>query len=70
MQCHARLGQRGSALRWYEMCERTLGHELDMAPVCVETRQVAREIAVRGRRGAGCRLEWQSAELPVRDWLR
>jgi DNA-binding SARP family transcriptional activator len=32
MQCYARLGQRGSALRWYQICERTLRQELEVAP--------------------------------------
>ena len=27
-----RLGQRGSALRWYQICERTLRQELDVPP--------------------------------------
>jgi len=44
MQCYARLGQRGSALRWYQICERTLRQELDVAP-SDETRRLSREIA-------------------------
>jgi DNA-binding SARP family transcriptional activator len=44
MQCYVRLGQRGSALRWYQMCERTLRQELDVAP-SEETRGLYREIA-------------------------
>jgi DNA-binding SARP family transcriptional activator len=32
MRCYVRLGQRGSALRWYQICERTLRQELDVAP--------------------------------------
>jgi DNA-binding SARP family transcriptional activator len=32
MQCYARLGQRGSALRWYQICERTLRQELEVVP--------------------------------------
>jgi DNA-binding SARP family transcriptional activator len=44
MQCYARLGQRGSALRWYHICERTLRQELDVAP-SGETRRVFREIS-------------------------
>jgi DNA-binding SARP family transcriptional activator len=44
MQCYARLGQRGSAMRWYQICERTLQQELDVAP-SEETRRLFREIA-------------------------
>jgi DNA-binding SARP family transcriptional activator len=44
MQCYARLGQRGSALRWYQICERTLRRELDVAP-SEEARRLYREIA-------------------------
>jgi len=44
MQCYARLGQRGSALRWYQICERTLEQELDVAP-SEETRRIYRQIA-------------------------
>jgi DNA-binding SARP family transcriptional activator len=44
MQCYARLGQRGSALRWYQICERTLRQELDVSP-SEETRRLYREIA-------------------------
>jgi DNA-binding SARP family transcriptional activator len=44
MQCYAGLGQRGSALRWYQICERTLRQELDVAP-SEETRRLYREIA-------------------------
>jgi DNA-binding SARP family transcriptional activator len=44
MQCYARLGQRGSALRWYQICERTLRQELDVAP-SQETRRLFREIS-------------------------
>jgi DNA-binding SARP family transcriptional activator len=44
MQCYARLGQRGSALRWYQICERTLQQELDVPP-SEETRRVFREIS-------------------------
>jgi DNA-binding SARP family transcriptional activator len=44
MQCYARLGQRGSAMRWYQICERTLQQELDVAP-SEETRRVFREIS-------------------------
>ena len=32
MQCYALLGQRGRALRWYEICERTLRQELEVGP--------------------------------------
>jgi DNA-binding SARP family transcriptional activator len=32
MQCYALLGQRGRAVRWYEICERTLRQELEVAP--------------------------------------
>ncbi len=44
MQCYAGLGQRGSALRWYQICERTLRQELDVAP-SEETRRLYCEIA-------------------------
>jgi DNA-binding SARP family transcriptional activator len=44
MQCYARLGQRGSAVRWYQICERTLLQELDVAP-SEETRRLFREIS-------------------------
>lgn len=44
MQCYARLGQRGSAVRWYQICERTLRDELEVAP-SEETRGLYREIA-------------------------
>jgi DNA-binding SARP family transcriptional activator len=44
MQCYARLGQRGSALRWYQICERTLRQELDVAP-SEEARRLYGEIA-------------------------
>jgi len=44
MQCYARLGQRGSAMRWYQICERTLQQELDVAP-SEETRRIYREIS-------------------------
>jgi DNA-binding SARP family transcriptional activator len=44
MQCYAGLGQRGSALRWYQICERTLRQELDVAP-SDEARRLYREIA-------------------------
>jgi DNA-binding SARP family transcriptional activator len=44
MQCYARLGQRGSAMRWYQICERTLQEELDVAP-SEETRRMYREIS-------------------------
>jgi len=44
MQCYARLGQRGSAIRWYQICERTLNQELDVAP-SEETRRLYRELA-------------------------
>jgi DNA-binding SARP family transcriptional activator len=43
MQCYARLGQRGSAIRWYQICERTLHQELDVAP-SEETRRLFREL--------------------------
>jgi len=43
MQCYARLGQRGSAMRWYQICERTLHQELDVAP-SEETRRLFLEI--------------------------
>jgi DNA-binding SARP family transcriptional activator len=43
MQCYARLGQRGSALRWYQICERTLHQELDVAP-SEDTRRLFQEI--------------------------
>lgn len=44
MQCYARLGQRGSAVRWYQICERTLREELDVTP-SEETRGLYREIS-------------------------
>jgi DNA-binding SARP family transcriptional activator len=44
MHCYARLGQRGSALRWYQICERTLHQELDVAP-SEETRRIYGQIA-------------------------
>ena len=44
MQCYARLGQRGSAIRWYQICERTLQMELDVAP-SEETRRLFRELS-------------------------
>jgi DNA-binding SARP family transcriptional activator len=44
MQCYARLGQRGSAARWYQICERTLRQELDVAP-SEETRRMFHEIS-------------------------
>jgi DNA-binding SARP family transcriptional activator len=44
MQCYARLGQGGSAVRWYRICERTLRQELDVAP-SEETRRIYRQIA-------------------------
>jgi DNA-binding SARP family transcriptional activator len=43
MQCYAALGQRGSAQRWYQICERTLRQELDVAP-SEETRRLYVEI--------------------------
>ena len=39
MQCYALLGQRGRAVRWYEICERTLRQELDVGP-SVETQRL------------------------------
>lgn len=44
MQCYARLGQRASALRWYQICERTLQRELDVAP-SDDTRRLLRAIS-------------------------
>lgn len=44
MQCYARLGQRASALRWYQICERTLQRELDVAP-SDDTRRLLQEIS-------------------------
>ncbi|MBV9599241.1 MAG: bacterial transcriptional activator domain-containing protein [Chloroflexi bacterium] len=44
MQCYARLGQRASAVRWYQACERTLQQELDVPP-SEETRRLYRDIA-------------------------
>ena len=44
MQCYARLGQRGSALRWYQICERTLRQELDVSP-SEDTRRLFCEIS-------------------------
>jgi DNA-binding SARP family transcriptional activator len=44
MQCYARLGQRSSAMRWYQICERTLRQELDVAP-SNETRRLFLEIS-------------------------
>jgi DNA-binding SARP family transcriptional activator len=44
MRCYARLGQRGTALRWYQICERTLRQELDVAP-SETTRRLYLEIA-------------------------
>lgn len=44
MQCYARLGQRGSAVRWYQICERTLRQELDVVP-SEEIRRLYRDIA-------------------------
>ncbi len=32
MRCYSRLGQRNRALRWYEICRRTIQAELDTAP--------------------------------------
>src|SRR5258708_9016008 len=32
MQCYALLGQRGRAVRWYEICDRTLRQELEVGP--------------------------------------
>jgi len=32
MRCYSRLGQRNRALRWYEICRRTIHGELDAAP--------------------------------------
>lgn len=43
MQCYARLGQRGSAIRWYQICERTLHQELEVAP-SEETRRLYGEL--------------------------
>ena len=43
MQCYAAFGQRGSAQRWYKICERTLRQELDVAP-SDETRRLYGEI--------------------------
>ena len=44
MQCYARLGQRSSAVRWYQICERTLRQELDVAP-SEEARRLMHAIA-------------------------
>jgi hypothetical protein len=32
MLCHARLGQRERVRRWFELCTRTLGDELEAEP--------------------------------------
>jgi DNA-binding SARP family transcriptional activator len=32
MSCHALLGRRARALRWYELCRNTLLNELNVAP--------------------------------------
>ena len=32
MRCYSRLGQRNRALRWYEICRRTIQAELDVTP--------------------------------------
>jgi DNA-binding SARP family transcriptional activator len=32
MRCHSRLGQRHRALRWYELCAKTMKRELGVAP--------------------------------------
>ena len=32
MRCYSRLGQRNRALRWYEICRRTIQAELDTTP--------------------------------------
>ena len=32
MRCHSRLGQRHRAIRWYELCVKTMKRELDFAP--------------------------------------
>ncbi len=39
MQCYTLLGQRGRAVRWYEICERTLRQELEVGP-SVETQRL------------------------------
>ncbi len=43
MQCYALLGQRGRAVRWYELCERTLRQELEVAP-SAETQRLYLEV--------------------------
>jgi DNA-binding SARP family transcriptional activator len=43
MQCYARLGQRGSTRRWYQICERTLRQELDVTP-SDDTRRIYAEL--------------------------
>jgi DNA-binding SARP family transcriptional activator len=43
MLCYARLGQRSRATHWYEVCQRTLRVELDVAP-SDETRRVFDEL--------------------------
>ncbi len=32
MFCYARLGQRNRALRWYEICQRTIKTEMETEP--------------------------------------
>ena len=51
MYCHAALGQRGRALRWYEMCQNALRNELGAEPG-VATRTLHQRIAADGQPGA------------------
>jgi len=46
MLAHGRLGGRTSARRWYEICERILRQELDLAPS--QQTRLARDQAIRG----------------------
>jgi DNA-binding SARP family transcriptional activator len=43
MAAYARLGRRSDALRWYDLCARTLQHELDLPP-SDRTRQLRQQI--------------------------
>jgi len=48
MRCHARMGRRARALRWYELCREMLQRDLNVAPGA-DTVQLAQSIAT----GAG-----------------
>jgi DNA-binding SARP family transcriptional activator len=55
MQCYARLGNPGTALHWYQICERTLRHELKVSPSDA-TRRLHHEIlqaSASARRSVG-----------------